>query len=137
MARDLGAKRLGITYSADSVAWCGLFVGWAMLQAGIEPPAICVRAKAWADWHANLRPEFLCPGAVLVFDRAGGGHVAFYVGEDATHYHVLGGNQSDSVNVMRVAKDRCIARRWPHGVAVTGRPVWLDANGAPVSTNEA
>lgn len=73
----------------------------------------------------------------MVFDRAGGGHVAFYVGEDATHYHVLGGNQSDSVNVMRIAKDRCIARRWPRGVAVTGRPVWLDAKGAPVSTNEA
>lgn len=137
MAKELGGKRLGIAYTADSVAWCGLFVGWAMVKANLEPPAVCVRAKAWVAWGAKLRAERLSPGAIMVFDRSGGGHVAFYIGEDATHYHVLGGNQSDAVNVMRIAKDRCIARRWPRGVPVTGRPVWLDAKGAPVSTNEA
>lgn len=137
MAKAVGQKRLGIPYTADSTAWCGLFVGWAVLQSGLEPPSICVRAKAWATWGANLRPEVLCSGAVLVFDRAGGGHVGFYAGEDATHYHVLGGNQGDAVSIMRLEKLRCIARRWPHGVPVIGKPVWVNAKGAVVSINEA
>lgn len=137
MAKDLGVARMGIAYSADSTPWCGLLVGWCVLQAGIEPPKICVRAKAWATWQANLRPEVLCPGAVLVFDREGGGHVGFYNGEDDTHYHVLGGNQSDAINIQRIAKNRCVARRWPRGVPVTGKPVKLTAKGVPVSQNEA
>ncbi|MFZ2996674.1 MAG: TIGR02594 family protein, partial [Sphingobium sp.] len=76
-------------------------------------------------------------GAILVFDREGGGHVAFYVGEDASHYHVLGGNQGDCVSIMRLAKSRCIARRWPRGWPVLGAPVKLLASGALVSRNEA
>ena len=77
-------------------------------------------------------------GDVLVFSRNGGGHVGFYVGEDTTHYHVLGGNQSDSVNIARIAKNRLFGIRRaeynnkPKGVI----KVILDADGA-VSTNES
>ncbi|RZL83684.1 MAG: hypothetical protein EOP66_03605 [Sphingomonas sp.] len=74
-------------------------------------PMLAVRAKSWATWGVNLRAERLAPGAVLVFERPGGGHVGFYVGEDATAYHVLGGNQGDRVTVARIEKERCIARR--------------------------
>jgi len=83
-----------------------------------------------------LRPERLAPGAVLVFERPGGGHVGFYVGEDATAYHVLGGNQGDAVTIARIAKDRCIARRWPAGRPVIGKPVQMAAR-KPISTDEA
>ncbi|MEG8056929.1 hypothetical protein QP150_09490 [Sphingomonas sp. 22L2VL55-3] len=67
---------------------------------------------------------------------SGGGHVGFYVGEDATAYHVLGGNQGDTVSVARIAKDRCIARRWPSGRPVIGKPVQMAAR-KPISTDEA
>ncbi|MFC3579143.1 TIGR02594 family protein [Sphingomonas hylomeconis] len=138
-AKLLGAKVLGMAYNADSVPWCGLFVANCLRAAGIDLSAIkvAVRAKAWEEWGSNLRAEYLAPGAILVFDRAGGGHVAFYVGEDRTHYHVLGGNQGDRVSVMRLEKSRCIARRWPKGVAVLGKPVHVGASGVPVSSNEA
>jgi hypothetical protein len=43
--------------------------------------------------------------------RSGGGHVAFAVGEDATHFHVLGGNQGARVSIMRIEK-----ARWRHAV---------------------
>lgn len=138
-AKALGMKVLGIVYNADSVPWCGLFVAQCLREGGIDLGAmkVGVRAKAWAEWGTAMDPSWLVPGAILVFDREGGGHVAFYVGEDGTHYHVLGGNQSDSVNIMRLAKSRCIARRWPKGAPVMGKPVQLSAAGAPVSRNEA
>jgi hypothetical protein len=78
-----------------------------------------------------------CPGAVLVFKRPGGGHVGFYVGEDATSYFVLGSNQADSVCIERISKDRCVALRWPTESNPIGGPLMMASNGIPVSTNEA
>jgi uncharacterized protein (TIGR02594 family) len=128
-AKRLGTRVLGMVYNADSVAYC-------LQDDGIEPVSIAVRATSWSTWGLSLRPERLAPGAVLVFERPGGGHVGFYVGEDATAYHVLGGNQGDAVTIARIAKDRCIARRWPAGRPVIGRPIQMAAR-KPISTDEA
>lgn len=121
----------------DETPWCGTFVAQCMREAGLSIPKNWFRAKAWADWGDALRFDSLSLGAVLVFDRKGGGHVGFYVGEDATHFHVYGGNQSNAVNVMRLEKSRCSAARWPSGIKFTPNPVRLSASGAAVSTNEA
>lgn len=53
------------------------------------------------------------PGAVLIFERGSGGHVGFAIGQDDTHFHVLGGNQSDAVTIARIAKSRLLGARWP------------------------
>lgn len=45
-------------------------------------------------------------GDILVFTRNGGGHVGLYVGETSNSYYVLGGNQSDRINITRIAKSR-------------------------------
>jgi uncharacterized protein (TIGR02594 family) len=137
-AKKLGTKVLGIAYNADSVPWCGVFVAACLAEDSIPAAPIAVRAKAWADWGQALRPDRLAPGAVLVFERPGGGHVGFYVGEDATAYHVLGGNQGDRVSIMRLEKSRCVARRWPAARSVIGGPVKMTAvAGIPTSRNEA
>lgn len=137
-AKRLGTKVLGMIYNADSMPWCGVFVAECMDEVGITSPLFAVRAKSWAAWGSNLRAERLAPGAVLVFERAGGGHVGFYVAEDAEAYHVLGGNQGDSVSIVRVGKDRCVAQRWPEGRPVTGKPIVIaEAGTAHVSRNEA
>lgn len=137
-AKKLGTKVLGIVYNADSVPWCGVFVATCVDEAGIVPPAIAVRAKSWAAWGQNIRPERIAPGAVLVFERPGGGHVGFYVGEDRAAYHVLGGNQGDRVSITRIEKSRCIARRWPAGRPVIGAPkAMTSTSGIPLSRNEA
>lgn len=136
-AKRLGTKVLGMIYNADSVPWCGVFVATCMAEDGIEAPSVAVRATSWATWGQLLRPERLAPGAVLVFERPGGGHVGFYVGEDPAAYHVLGGNQADAVTIARIAKSRCIARRWPADRAVIGRPVQMAVKGKPISSAEA
>lgn len=129
-------RRLRSWIDSDSVPWCGTFCAAVMHEAGLPYPREYPRARAWADYGARLQTHVLAPGAILVFSRNGGGHVGFYVGEDATAYHVLGGNQSNAVNVMRIAKARCIATRWPRGEAVVGGPVILAASGQ-LSRDEA
>lgn len=129
--------KLGAWWRDDETPWCGVFVAHCMREAGLPVPKYWMRARAWSDYGANLRATHVAPGAILVFARKGGGHVGFYVGEDETFYHVLGGNQSNMVNVMRIAKARCIAIRWPRGEPVIGTPRRVRPTSAPISVNEA
>ena len=136
-AKRLGTKVLGIVYNADDTPWCGVFAAACLQEVDLDPPPLAVRARNWADWGANLRTDRLAPGAVLVFEREGGGHVGFYVGEDRDAYHVLGGNQGDAVTVARIARTRLVASRWPRGVPIIGGPVRLTAKpGAKLSRDE-
>lgn len=133
--KTLGAAILGITVKDDETAWCGTFMAWVFYSVGIKPPKIAVRAKAWAAWGVALK--FAVPGAVLVFDRAGGGHVGEYVKENKTAYLVRGGNQGNAVSEVWIEKARCVAIRWPAGEPLpTSSPVVVTASGK-VSTNEA
>lgn len=125
-------------YSKDSIPWCGLFVGNVMLEAGVpkdQLPSNPLGARNWAQFGRRLVGPRL--GCILVFSRTGGGHVGFYVAEDSTHFHVLGGNQADAVNVMRIAKNRLISMNWPMGFDLPPvKPVYAKET-APTSTNEA
>lgn len=99
-------------YTADSIPWCGLFAAHCLNEAGVNVKKI--GNFLWALNYRNLgvhcEPTF---GAVMVFSRNGGGHVAFYVKEDDDYYYVLGGNQSDAVNVTRMPKGNLVDSRWP------------------------
>lgn len=129
--------KLGAWWKDDETAWCGTFVAHCVQESGLPIPTHWYRAKAWSNYGSLLRRERLAPGAILIFDRQGGGHVGFYVGEDISHYHVLGGNQSNGVNITRIAKSRCVASRWPKDQPVLAGPVKLTSAGVAVSTNEA
>lgn len=132
-ADRLGARVLGIRYDNDATPWCGLFSAWCIHQAGLRPPPISIRAKAWSDWgdplplHAQRPPL----GAVAVFGRDGGGHVGFVdsVNRDGS-LNILGGNQGDAVNVRRFPRARLIALRWPKGVAMGPVAPWAGAAAA-------
>ena len=139
-AKEVGASRLGMAYSKDSVPWCGLGMAVCAKRAGYEPPAIAIRALSWASFGVPV-PLAEGPklGDILVLTRAGGGHVCQYVGEDATTYHVIGANQKDSVRIDRIAKERVysISRcKWPRGQPASVRRVFLSTGGA-LSQNEA
>lgn len=133
-ARELGGD-VAKVYRDDSIPWCGLFLAIVAKRANKSLPASPLWARAWATW-GKPSPEAAL-GDVLVFVRNGGGHVGLYVGEDADAYHCLGGNQSDAVNIKRIAKSRCIAvRRDYRSVPKNVRPIHLAASGS-LSTNEA
>jgi uncharacterized protein (TIGR02594 family) len=124
-------------YKHDSIPWCGLFIAWACVECGYDFPDKPLWALNWAGFGEKAAQPGL--GDVLVFKREGGGHVGLYVGEDATHFHVLGGNQLDSVSVTRIEKKRLHQARRPRFAAPSAdvRPIILSADGAAVSTNEA
>lgn len=130
------ARELGIDwYVNDDTPWCGLFMGYVANAAGKPAPKELLRALAWKVWGEEAPAPML--GDVLAFKRKGGGHVGLYVGEDATHFHVLGGNQGDAVSIKRIAKVRLVAaRRLYRTTPANVRKVMLKASGA-VSENEA
>lgn len=129
-----GVKIAG--YSDDDIPWCGLYAAIVAHRAGKRVVESPLWARNWQNFGTATNEPSL--GDVLVFIRKGGGHVGFYIGEDATHFHVLGGNQSNRVSIMRIEKDRCIAKRRPiyTNKPESVRPYRLKAGGA-VSTNEA
>jgi len=96
--------------------WCGDFVETCIRVALPDEPLLGALgsnpywARNWLMFGQEVQP---IPGAVLVFERGSGGHVGFAIGQDDTHFHVLGGNQSDAVTVARIAKSRLLGARWP------------------------
>lgn len=135
------AKEVGLdgSYKNDATAWCGLFMAVAARRAGWEfnPKGNALWARNWAFWGEPADEPML--GDILVFPRGSGGHVAIYVGEDDTHFHILGGNQSDRVSIVRKAKKPLIAARraaWHIAQPANVRRVFLDAKG-PVAGKEA
>lgn len=136
------AQNLGISdYHDDDIPWCGLFVAHCIGSQLSEEslPVYPLRARSWLNFGCSLSPQL---GAVMVFWRqnpdCGKGHVGFYWAEDQDYYHILGGNQSNSVSITRVAKNRLLSARWPtSALDVDGQTRLAAANGTLISVNEA
>lgn len=136
-AKEVG-KDVAAAYGHDATPWCGLFAAVVLKRAGKPVISGPLWAKNWAKFGTKAAHASL--GDVLVFERpGGGGHVGFYIAHDDGAYHVLGGNQSDAVNITRIAKSRCIAVRRP--VFAIGQPASVKPyhvrTGGALSTNEA
>ena len=132
-------------FKNDETAWCGGFVGGVLAKSGLSHhiPKSFAMARSWLNAGTKLNnPAY---GCVVVFWRGNpkgaSGHVGFVVGRDKFgNLMVLGGNQSDQVNIMPFDKSRVLGYRWcgTQDLPATGRfalPV-LKNNGR-VSTNEA
>lgn len=133
-AEDVGLDRV---YKSDATAWCGLWMAYVAKQAGWDDPINPLWARNWLNFGTPQKKAAL--GDVLVFSRGSGGHVGLYVGEDATAYHVLGGNQSNRVSFKRIAKTRLLGIRrcpWRINQPANVRAVKLAPTGS-LSTNEA
>lgn len=103
---------LGAWWRDDETPWCGVAVGAWMQAAGIQPPREWYRARAWASWGLELGAPQL--GAVVVYERKGGGHVGLVVGRSSLgHIMTLGGNQGDRVSIAAFEPHRVLAYRWP------------------------
>lgn len=124
-------KRGGI--KSDEVPWCAAFVGAMLEQCGIVSSRF-ESAKSYENWGFKLPAPVL--GCIAVFSRNGGGHVGFVVGKTQDgKLLILGGNQSDQVNIRAIGTERLTSLRWPSGVPI---PVSQVAFGvAPESVKEA
>ena len=113
--------------------WCGDFVETCIRVALPDEPLLGALgsnpywARNWLRFGQEVPP---IPGAVLVFARGSGGHVGFAMGQDDTHFHVLGGNQSDAVTIARIARSRLLGARWPTTVPPRIEPLPVMKPGA-------
>lgn len=132
-AKEVGLQKV---YTADAVPWCGLFMAVVAFRAGKNWPSSPLWALSWSKFGVEAGQPRL--GDVLTFTRSGGGHVGLYVGEDATAFHVLGGNQGDKVSIVRIDKRRLYRCRRPvyNTQPATVQPYVLASSGN-LSTNEA
>lgn len=109
-----------VGFSGDAVPWCGLFAAVVAHRARKPVVASPLWADNWRKWGISVVAADASLGDLVTYSRPGGNHVAFLIGEDAAGYdHVLGGNQSDAVNIMRIARSRRTSVRRP---AYANRP---------------
>lgn len=87
----------------DETPWCAAFVNWVLHEAG-EPTTDSAAALSFIKWGTRVtEPAY---GDLVIFDHGHGrGHVGFYVGSKEGKVGVLGGNQSNSVNVTWFSQD--------------------------------
>jgi len=105
----------------DETAWCAAFVGAMLKRAGMAHTGK-LDARSYLDWGEEVPLSQAQEGDLVVFWRESPdswkGHVGFFVGRTRIgHIRVLGGNQSDQVNIATYSDDRLLGvRRSPHTI---------------------
>lgn len=126
-------KRGGI--KSDEVPWCAAFVGGCLEAVGIVSSRY-ESAKSYLAWGQKLAAPVA--GCIVVFERSGGGHVGFVVGEDGTgRLMVLGGNQRDIVSIAPFDRSRVAGYRWPSAIPLPGEALPQFASAQASSQDEA
>lgn len=106
-------KEIGQTWvKDDETAWCAAFVNWCLLKSK-KPTTGSLAARSFMNYSvATQNPEV---GDIAVFWRGSKdgaeGHVAFYISETPNYVYVLGGNQSDQVNISKYSKANLLGFR--------------------------
>ena len=100
----------------DETAWCAAFAGAMLKRAGL-PHTGKLNARSYLKWGVEVPLEEAQEGDIVVFSRGDPsgwqGHVAFYVSHGDRFINVLGGNQSNQVNVTPYKRKRLLGvRRW-------------------------
>ena len=124
----------------DETAWCAAFVGAMLKRAGIKGTGK-LNARSYLDWGTPVDRKNALPGDVVIFKRGNSswqGHVAFFVKDRGALIDVLGGNQSNAVNVKGYQAAALLGiRRPPKATAKPAappkRPAQSDKPAAPPS----
>lgn len=106
---------------ADEIAWCSAFVGYVCFLLGL-PETKHLRARSWLKMGEGIDLMEARRGwDICVFNRADGpmnpyiidapGHVGFFHSWGRGKVYILGGNQSNSVNVTPISQQRLLGVR--------------------------
>ncbi|HHZ7293705.1 TPA: TIGR02594 family protein [Morganella morganii] len=129
----IDSKLRGLVGTARKVPWCAGFVNACLERAGIRSTRSDSSRSYLSFGDALKAPAY---GCIVTFSRTGGGHVGFVVGKtESGQLMVLGGNQSDAVNIKAFGTERVTGYRWPSGEPVDNRP--LPVGNAALSVKES
>lgn len=104
----------------DETPWCSSFVNWCLYKSGYNITESAA-ARSWAAYGIPCKPH---PGCIVVLTRKGGGHVGFYVKETGAYVYLLGGNQSNAVNIAAFSKARILEYRLPANLNIDDAKVY-------------
>lgn len=104
-------KHTGYKADHDEVPWCAAFVCRVLEESGYKS----TKSAAAMSYESYGSPHGGEPGAILVFQWAGGGHHVTFLDHivDDKYVCCLGGNQSDMVKLSVFPRSSVIATRWP------------------------
>lgn len=96
----------------DETAWCAAFVNWALWKVGLKGTG-SLMARSFLKYGVGTKVPKV--GDLVVFWRVAKdtpyGHVAFYIKETKDLIYVLGGNQSNAVNITAFPKSQLLEYR--------------------------
>lgn len=114
-----------IGFNPRHTEWCAGFINKILEYSGyhsvdtlgLGPPLL---ARSYLKYGELILEDEVQQGDILIFKRGRSqwkGHVGFYVGEEVikgkTYYRVLGGNQSNEVNISLYPKYKLLGIRRP------------------------
>lgn len=111
-SKDIGLKWV----KDDETAWCAIFVNWCLYKAKRQQTGDALARSFMKYGNATTVPEI---GDIVVLWRISPtsiyGHVGFFVKRTKDRVWILGGNQSDEVNITsfpisQVLGYRCIPK---------------------------
>lgn len=106
--KDIGHKWV----QDDETAWCAAFANWCLKQSGL-PHTGKLNARSFLDYGQPTKNPVL--GDVVVLWRISRnsvfGHVGFFINETETGINILGGNQSNQVNIQTFPKTQLLGYR--------------------------
>lgn len=106
----------------DETPWCSAYVNYVAWLLRL-PRSKSLMARSWLNVGFPKDLDYAKPGFdVVILKRGSGnqpgptvinapGHVGFYAGVSSNRIYVLGGNQSNAVNVSSYAKSRLLGVR--------------------------
>lgn len=110
---DFIKRSAGINIDPRTTAWCAAFVNGVLGAQGVEGTG---KLNARSFLNFGLPTDAPKPGDIVVLSRGDPngwqGHVGFFQGFDANgNIRVLGGNQSNGVNVQTFGRDKLLGFR--------------------------
>lgn len=120
--------------------WCGDLQETVIAVTLPKEPMITnpYWALNWAKFGVAVPVGMVPLGAIAPFKRPGGGHIGTIVGHDKTYYHVAGGNQSNMISVVKIAKSRQEGGlRWPSTYPLPTKSMPYTVFDGTISVNEA
>jgi len=104
----------GYAAKDDETAWCASAI-CAWLEKSGFPSTKSAAAASYLKYGVEVKDPFI--GCILVTSRGGGRHhVCLYLGEAGGQYWTIGGNQSNSVSIIKIDKSKLVSARIPEGV---------------------
>lgn len=100
----------------DETAWCSSFVCWCLEASGFKSTRSASARSHLKGPYKTVDIKDAKPGDIVIFSRppsTWAGHVAFFVRDTGSSIEVLGGNQSNEVNITPYPKSRLLGVRRP------------------------